>query len=190
MSILTITEQDKMQIDHVAEMTEANATEYTAISDKLVNSYSTDLDALMDRIRIDCVDQEPSDRILEIYTMELSNALYFIGQKLETVGIKEDLTKMAAKEAYNNAYLEHMDAGGAGKKPTVAELTALSEDDSKYQTVINSIYSRVYRQLKYKVDAAYEMLSSIRKIISKRMQENQLSMARQTGGVVVGREEF
>lgn len=190
MSILSVNEQDKVQIDFVAEQTETNSAEYTGISEKLVAAYSIDLDALMTKIRLDCVENEASDKQLENYTMELSNTLYFIGEKLETVGIKEDLTKMAAKEAYNNAYMDHMDAGAGAKKPTVAELTALAEDDSKYQTVINSIYSRVYRQLKYKVDAAYEMLSSLRKIISKRMQENQLSMARQTGGIVVGREEF
>ena len=190
MSVLNVTEMDKIDIDRVSSEAEENSIYYTSISDKLVSAYSQDLDVLMNRIRVDCVENEPSDKVLEVYTMELSNALYFVGQKLETVGIKEDLTKLAAKEAYNDAYLDHMDSGDAKKKPTVAELTALSEADSKYQTVINSIYARVYRQLKYKVDAAYEMLSSIRKIISKRMQDNQLFMARSNGGLVVGKEEF
>lgn len=190
MSILGITGEEEIKIDNVVEMAKDNSEYYTKVSDQLVESYSSDLDNLMSRIRRDCVDVEPSDEALERYTMELSNSLYFIGQKLETVGIKEDLTKMATKEAYNTAYLRYSDTGNGGKKPTVAELTAMSEDDSKYQSVINSIYSRVYRQLKYKVDAAYEMLSSIRKIISKRMQEAQLSMTRQNGGIVVGKEEF
>ena len=190
MSVLGLTEQDTFEFQSAATTAENNSEYYTNISDKLVEAYSHELDELMNRVRADCVDTEPSDKVLEMYTLELSNALYFVGQKLENIGIKDDLTKMAAKEAYNNAYLQHMEAGDAKKKPTVAELTALSEDDSKYQTVINSIYSRVYRQVKYKVDAAYEMLSSIRKIISKRMQELQLSMARQNGGVVLGKEEF
>jgi len=190
MSVLALNEQDEFQVKSAADMAEENAVYYTNISDKLVTAYSSDLDEIMNRIKADCIEVEPSDKMLENYTMELSNALYFIGQKLETIGIKEDLSKMAAKEVYNEAYLNHMDAGDAKKKPTVAELTALSEADAKYQTVINSIYARVYRQIKFKVDAAYEMLSSIRKIISKRMQDNQLSMARQTGGIVVGREEF
>ena len=190
MSVLGLTEQDTFEVQSAATTAENNSEYYTNISDKLVEAYSHELDELMNRVRADCVDTEPSDKVLEMYTLELSNALYFVGQKLENIGIKDDLTKMAAKEAYNNAYLQHMEAGDAKKKPTVAELTALSEDDAKYQTVINSIYSRVYRQVKYKVDAAYEMLSSIRKIISKRMQELQLSMARQNGGVVLGKEEF
>ena len=189
MSILGITPQDEIRIDGTVEMTRDNSEYYTEISDQLVSASSADLDSLMARIRQDCVDSEPSDAVLEQYTLELSNLLYFIGQRLETMGIKEDLTKMAAKEAYNTSYMKYSDVGN-GKKPTVAELTALSEDDSKYQSVINSIYSRVYRQLKYKVDAAYEMLSSIRKIISKRMQDSQLSMTRQSGGIVVGKEEF
>ena len=190
MSILSMTEQDEFQVRKATENAEANAAYYTNISDSLLEAYSSDLDSIMNGIKRDCVDLEPSDKVLENYTIELSNALYFVGQKLESVGIKDDLSKMAAKEIYNESYLKYLDSGDAKKKPTVAELTALSEADAKYQTVLNSIYSRVYRQLKYKVDAAYEMLSSLRKIISKRMQENQLSMARQTGGVVIGRDEF
>ena len=190
MSILGLTGQDEFEVQGAATMAESNAEYYTNISDKLVEAYSQGLDSLMSRIKADCVETEPSDKVLEMYILELSNALYFVGQKLETVGVKEDLTKFAAKEVYNEAYLKYIDTGDAKKKPTVAELTAMSEDDAKYQNVINSIYSRVYRQLKYKVDASYEMLSSLRKILSKRMQDNQLSMARQSGGVVVGREEY
>lgn len=189
MGVLTMNENDKMYVKATADNAEQNSEYYTEISDSLVTSYSSDLDKLMERMRTDCVDNEPTDSVLEAYILELSNLLYFVGRNLESVGIKEDLTKLAAKEVYNNSYLGHMDAG-AGKKPTVAELTALSENDAKYQTVINSIYSHVYRQIKYKVDAAYEMLSSLRKIVSKRMQELQLSMARQTGGIVTGKEEF
>lgn len=190
MSVLSLTAQDEFEVRNASNMAEANAVYYTDISDALVQAYSSDLDTLMHRIKADCIEVEPSDKMLEGYTLELSNALYFIGQKLENIGIKDDLSKMAAKEVYNEAYLNYMNAGDAKKKPTVAELTAMSEADAKYQTVLNSIYARVYRQIKFKVDAAYEMLSSIRKIISKRMQDNQLSMARQTGGVVIGREEF
>ncbi len=189
MSVLCLDENDKFQVNAVAEATESNSEYYMDISNKLVESYSSDLDVLMGRVKVDCVDTEPTDSVIESYILELSNLLYFVGKNVESVGVKEDLTKMAAKEVYNTSYLNHMDAG-AGKKPTVAELTALSEDDAKYQNVINSIYSRVYRQLKYKVDSAYEMLSSLRKVLSKRMQEMQLSATRQGGGVFVGREEF
>ena len=120
--------------------------------------------------------------------MELSNALYFVGSRIESVGIKEDLTKIAAKETYNQAYLDGLATDG--KKPTVAELSATAVDKAKFDTVLNSLYNRVYRQLKFKVDAAYEMLSTIRKVISKRMQEAQLNNSRNNGGMVFGKEEY
>lgn len=175
-------------VGDIMSETDKNVGYFTQISDSLVEAYTQDLDNLMRCIKADTVDQEPSDAILEKYVLELSNMLYFIGQRLENVGVKEDLSKLAAKEVYNNSYMDNLSRDG--KKPTVAELTTMAENDSKYETVINSIYSRAYRQIKYKSDAAYEMLSSLRKIISKRMQEYQLSFSRQNGGIVTGREEF
>ena len=144
----------------------------------------------MNNIREDTIDNTPSDEILEKYVLELSNLLYFLGTRLETVGIKDDITKMSAKEVYNNTYTDNLDVAPGGKKPTVAELNVMSENASRYETVVNSIYSRVYRQIKFKIDGAYEMLASLRKIVSKRMQENQLSYTRNSGSVVIGSEEF
>lgn len=168
--------------------TDQNTEYFTNISDSLVNAYTVDLDELMKRIKLDTVDTEPTDSLLEHYVLELSNLLYFIGQRLENMGIKEDLSKIATKEVYNNSYMDNLSR--EGKKPTVAELTTMAENDSKYESVITNIYSRAYRQIKYKTDAAYEMLSSLRKIISRRMQEYQLSFTRQNNGIVTGREEF
>jgi hypothetical protein len=176
-------------VNEVVKSTEENSQYFTNISDSLVLGYTSDLDQLMIKIHVDTVENEATDAQLEKYILELSNALYFIGARLEAMGIKDDLSKLAAKQVYNEAYLD-APVDAKGKKPTVAELTAIAEDSSRYETIMNNIYSRAYRQIKYKVDAAYEMLSSIRKIISKRMQDNQLSAARQSGGVVVGREEF
>lgn len=158
----------------VVETTERNVTEFTGVSDKLISSLTTDLDRLMEDIHTDMVENNASDYALEKYSLELSNMLYFMGTKLETMGIKDDLSKMAAKEVYNASYLDNSSV--VGKKPTVAELSATAENDSRYETIMNSIYTRTYKQLKFKIDAGYEMLNTIRKVISKRMQDAQLSM--------------
>lgn len=189
MSILTDA-TNRQFVDAEIAVAEENASYYVGMSDKIVNSYSGDLDRLMEKVKSECIDEEPSDNTLEANILELSNLLYFVGKSSESVGIMEDLAKLASKEAYNNSYLDNSAPTDAKKKPTVAELTAMAEDDSKYQNVINSIYARVYRQLKFKVDAAYEMLSSLRKVLSKRMQEMQLSAVRTSGGVTFGKEEF
>lgn len=184
-------EQSKVEITNVFEKTDEASSLFTNISDEVVKAYTSDLDKLLVKIKENAVETTPSDNILEKFVMELSNILYFMGTRLESVGIKDDITKLSAKEVYNNSYTNNLtNVGDQKKKPTVAELTVMAENDSRYQTVVNNIYSRVYRQIKYKIDAAYEMLSSLRKIISKRMQENQLDYTRNTGSVVVGSEEF
>lgn len=184
-------EQSKVEITNVFEKTDEASSLFTNISDEVVKAYTSDLDKLLVKIKENAVENTPSDNILEKFVMELSNILYFMGTRLESVGIKDDITKLSAKEVYNNSYTNNLtNVGDQKKKPTVAELTVMAENDSRYQTVVNNIYSRVYRQIKYKIDAAYEMLSSLRKIISKRMQENQLDYTRNTGSVVVGSEEF
>ena len=178
------------KINTIFDNTDKNTNYFTQISDKVVTAYTNDLDALMNNIREDTIDNTPSDEILEKYVLELSNLLYFLGTRLETVGIKDDITRMSAKEVYNNTYTDNLDVAPGGKKPTVAELNVMSENASRYETVVNFIYSRVYRQIKFKIDGAYEMLASLRKIVSKRMQENQLSYTRNSGSVVIGSEEF
>lgn len=177
------------QIDELVRETEENVTYFTNISDSLVLGYTSDLDKLMIRVHVDTVENEATDDQLEKYILELSNTLYFIGSRLEAMGIKDDLSKLAAKQVYNESYLD-APVDAKGKKPTVAELSAMAENDSRYETIMNNIYSRAYRQIKYKVDAAYEMLASLRKVITKRMQEAQLAFQRNNGTLVMGTEEF
>ena len=177
------------KIDEVVTDTEKNVSYFTHISDNLVRGYTEPLDNLMVKIQAVTIDNDATDDQLEKYILELSNSLYFIGDKLESMGIRDDLSKLAAKQVYNDAYLEAGEVT-SGKKPTVAELTAVAEGTSRYETIMNHIYSRAYRQIKFKVDAAYEMLASLRKVISKRMQEAQLSMQRNNGTLVMGSEEF
>lgn len=176
------------KIDEIASATENNSEYFLQISDKLVEEATRDLDKLMLTINHLTLDEDVSDNQLEHLILELSNLLYFMGNKLENMGVKDDLAKLSAKEAYNDAYLE--ETGKYEKKPTVAELTAKAEDTSRYETIMSNIYSRVYRQIKFKIDAAYEMLASLRKVLSKRMQDAQLSAQRNNGTLVIGSEEF
>lgn len=179
---------DMNKVDEVVTTTENNVTQFNSITDNLVTAYTKDIDDLMLRVNADVVEVEASDNVLEKYILELSNALYFVGTKLEGMGIRDDLSKLAAKEVFNNAYLD-APLDEKGKKPTVAEITAMAEGESRYETIMNNIYSRAYRQIKYKVDAAYEMLASLRKILSKRMQDAALNNSTNHGSMVFGNEE-
>lgn len=154
------------------------------ISNNILKSYTEHLDDLMQDLysKVANPSTNISDTDLERYYLELTNLVYFMGEKLETVGVKDDISRAAAKEMYNKSYLDTAKSpaaviGNSGKatKLTVSEITAIAESAAINEQVINMIFSRVYKQIKFKVDAAFEMIGTLRKIISKRMQEQQLS---------------
>lgn len=177
LSETVLTAPEKEKLNGIIATTEDNLSYYISISEKLVKEYTSDFDELMQDLKEDLVDGEPTDAVIEKYVLELNNMLYFLGEKLEGVGIRDDLSRMASKEVFNNKYLESREKDAERKnKTTVPELTAIAEDASKYEAILNSIYSRVYKQIKLKMDAGYDMVNTLRKVISRRMQEVSLSI--------------
>lgn len=141
------------------------------ISDRLVNKYCKDLDNLMSVIRKELQNNgEITDEELEIHILDLANTLYFIGSAQEDLGIKEDTCKAIRQEIYS---FYRNEATG-----TVADKTALAELACQQETMTLAIYSRAYKKAKLRMDAGYEMLNSLKKIMNKRIAEMELSNSR------------
>ena len=98
-----------------------------------------------------------------------------MGEKLERLGLHDDVSKAQFREAYNNAYLDAQTSLSAQGKPTVAMLTISAENGSVNETVVNAIYARSYKTFKFKVDSGFEMVKTLSKIISRRMSEDKLA---------------
>lgn len=177
-----LNEPDKNKINELFNNTNDNVEYFEGIVKTVIEHYSSDLDGLMKNIynEIICIDQ-PALNTLEKYFLELSNCLYYMGDKLERLGVYDVMSKNSYKEVYNNKYLGLTDVGDSKKKPTVAELTALSENEAQYEGIVNDIYAKAYKILKNKIEAATTMLNSISKIISKRMIEMQLNSVAPSG---------
>lgn len=144
------------------------------ISDKLVNNYCKDLDDLMSIIREELQDNGGiTDAELEFHIMDLANTLYFTGSTQEDLGIKEDTCRAIRQEVY----LKARDNG----KGTVADKTARAELAAQSETLTLAIYSRTYKKVKLKVEAGYEMLNSLKKIMNRRISELELSNSRYIG---------
>jgi len=142
-----------------------------------VDNQTTELDNLMTSIYNDIISvEDPATSSIEKYFLALSNCLYFLGERLEKIGIYDDLSKAHAKEAYNLAYLNYTQSTtDTKKKVTVAEAQSAAETDVTYENMINTIYARTYKIFKYKIESAQTMLSSLSKMLSKRMQDEQLA---------------
>lgn len=166
--------QEELDAIYGALDKDVNYAEMIAVD--TVSTKTTQLDNLMKEIYSEIVCQEePATSSIERYFLALSNCLYFLGENLEKIGIYDDISKAKAKEKYNNAYLEFVNPVDAKKKVTVAEAQTSAENSSTTEALINTIYSRAYKIFKYKIESAQTMLSTLSKMLSKRMQDEQLA---------------
>lgn len=140
------------------------------LSDSLVRKYCKDLNILMLNIQGFIKANNVTDEFLETTILDLANILYFTGSAQEDLGIKEDICKSIRQEVYSKA---RENASG-----TVADKTAQAELISQQETITLAIYSRAYKKVKLRMDAGYEMLNSLKKVMNKRITEMELSNSR------------
>lgn len=170
-------------IKNVISETEENYGVYSSIAEEVVTRYTKSLDDIMTGVYTDIISvSDPSISTFEKYHLELSNCLYFMQERLEKLGSLDYLSKTKYKEVYNQAYLDNqLPDATSNKKKTVNELVAISEEASKSEAITNDIYSRAYKILKNKIDAANTMISTLSKSISRRMGEEYLPSTPITG---------
>lgn len=145
----------------------------SAIMDKIVNEivapYTKDLDKYVAFIR-DCLkdgENPPSDTELEDYCMNLATYIYFAGGMCEQLGIRDDISRAVYKEVYNTARDNY--------SGTINDKNARAELETQHEQLVNVCYTRSYRIVKAKVDNAQELLSSCKKVLTRRMNEYQLT---------------
>ena len=166
---------DMTQLNQLITDTDESVAQYERIQAGIVSTYTTYLDALMQRVYTEIVSVDnPSIDILEKYFMELTNAIYFAFDKTEKVGIYDDISKSQMKETYNKAYLDSQNPAN-GVKNTVASSTAIAESAAAMNTILNSIYNRSYKVIRNKIDSAQDMVKVLSKLISRRMTEMQMT---------------
>ena len=136
----------------------------------IITPYCKDLDAYVKFIATCLKDGEkpPTTTELEDFCMNLSTYIYFAGGMCEQLGIRDDISKAVWKEMYNTA----RDNNATG---TIADKNTQAELQSQHEQLVNVCYSRAYKTMKAKVDSAQELLSSCKKVLSHRMQEEQLT---------------
>lgn len=159
-------------IDIVVKNVDNISATIKELSDKLVEKYCTPLDVEMEVIRLELKENNSlTDDTLEKHILELANILYFTGSAQEDLGIKEDTCKAIRQEVYSKAREQ-----ATGK--TIADKTAQAELIAQTETMTLAIYSRAYKKVKLRMDAGYEMLNSLKKVMNKRITEMELSNSR------------
>ena len=160
---------DISKVKNIKLHIEDNATIVEGIVDEIIQPYCKDLDRYVSFVA-DCLkdgETPPTTAELEDFCLNLSAQIYFAGGMCENLGIKDDISKAVWKETYNNARDDY--------KGTIADKNAQAELQSQQEQLTNVCFSRAYKKMKSKIDAAQELLSSCKKVLSHRMQEEQLT---------------
>ena len=164
---------DALQIDKVKSIrlhVEDNSDKINDIVYDIIQPYCEQLDKYVDFISSVLKDGEnpPTDSELDDFCLNLATCIYFACGMCEQLGIKDDISKAIYKEVYH-ASRNNVDKG------TVADKDSLAELASQQEYLTNVCYSRAYKIMKAKVENAQELLSSIKKVLSHRMQEQELT---------------
>jgi hypothetical protein len=150
-------------------MVEEDFQQLNAIIERIIKPYCKSLDDSIKQITkaLHDIHNPPTTTELDYYCMHLSTDIYWAASMSEQLGIKDDISKAIYKETYNR--VRDTSEGTVADKNTLAELS------SQQEYLTNVCYSRAYRIMKSKVENAQELLQSIKKVLSHRISEQELT---------------
>ena len=167
---ITLDEAGVKKVNELKERIEEDSKQVSEIINTIIKPYCKDLDKYILFIK-DCLadgTNPPTDEELEDFCMNLSTYIYFAGGMVEQLGIRDDVSKAVYKEMYHTKRSE-LDKG------TVADKDSLAELASQEEYITNVCFNRAYKIMKAKVENAQELLSSVKKVLSRRCAEMELT---------------
>lgn len=166
---------DLKKVDSIKLHVEDNSEIMDNVVKEIIASYVDELDKYVRFIK-DCLkdgENPPTDQELDDFCLNLSTYIYFAGGMCEQLGIRDDISRAIYKETYNT--IRDRASGTISDKNTTAELEA------QHEQLVNICYNRAYKIVKAKVDNAQELLSSCKKVLTRRM--NEANLTHMTGGM-------
>ena len=169
-SNLVIDNLDRERFTKDIEIVKKDKEYLLEISNKICSEFTAHLDQLMQSVYLDIKDDKVSDKMLENSYLELTSLVYFLGDKLESLGIEQTVASARNQEIFNRLYQE--------AEGTIKDKQAFAEENSKYEYFLKAVYDSVYKRIKLKMDAAYEMVSTLKRVIAARTSEKSMSQGR------------
>lgn len=165
-----LTDEQLDSIGDIRQTVESDSAAIDRIVNEIIQPYCKDLDAYVLFIK-DCLkdgENPPTNDELDDFCLNLSTFIYFAGGMCEQLGIRDDIAKAVYKEMYHTKRSE-LNSGTIADKDSLAELASQSE------AVASFTYTRAYKTMKAKVENAQELLSSVKKVLSHRLSEMELT---------------
>lgn len=169
---------DQSTLQTYIDNIDKDVNEFTEITNNIIKKQSSDLDSLMQDLKSAVTQPDAvSTDAVERYYAELTNLLYFMAERLNKLSIYKDISKATSKEAYNNKYVTYSSEKDEKGKSirTVNENVALAESTTQYEATVATIYSSAYDALRIKYDAAQEMVTTLKNILKRRVNEEYIN---------------
>ena len=165
----------KKEIEGILDKVEKNSIQIEQLISKLADSYCKDVDEIVSNFKEIVMDAKnpPTDEELDDMVMQLPTHLYFMGQAQEIFGIREDISKSAKAEVFNRIHQL--------TKGTIADKQAAGEAGTLYEDMVWKAYQRACKRIKQKIESAYELLASLKKVVGRRETEMQLTRMKMGG---------
>lgn len=163
------------EVRNILEKVEVTSENLDDIVNNIVSTYCEELDKFMKLVydMLNDTEVSPTDEELEVIILKLPTILYFVSEAIETLSIREEASKLLKLEKYSVAHQECV--GKISEKNIFAELST-----SEY-TLTQLCYQKAAKKIKYKIDAAYEQINSVKKVLSKRLLDAQLTNSERGG---------
>jgi hypothetical protein len=157
-------------IEEILTKVDVDSAKIQEIVDNIVKPYVEDLDNYVDFIRsiLEDGNNPPTAVELDDFIMNLSVFIYYASSMQEQLGIKDDIARAVYKEMYHTSR-DSLEKGTVSDKDSLAELA------SQQEALVSVCYKRAYSIVRAKVTAAQEIMSSVKKIISRRMSEAEIT---------------
>lgn len=162
--------EDLNALNEIKLRVEDNSKQIDEIIEHIIHPYIKDLDRYVSFVR-DCLkdgEKPPTVSELEDFCMNLSTLIYFASGMCENLGVRDDIAKAVYKEQYHASR-------SSLEKGTVADKDSLAELNSRQEQIVSICFTRAYKTLKSKIDAAQELLASAKKVLSNRITEMELT---------------
>lgn len=147
----------------------ATTIQVNEMVDEIVKHYCDGTDELMLKIQEILFaenDNELSNTELDSIVLKIPVLVYFASAGQEYVGLQEDVAKFARQLEFS----KHFNTAAG----TVADKTNYAETKANEEEVVRVVYSRAYKIIRGKMEMALELLQSAKKVISRRMGEQQI----------------
>lgn len=158
---------DTERISKDIEVVKEDKEYLQGISDKLTSEFTNHLDKVMQDTYLLIKNDKLDDKELERKFLEITNLIYFLGDKLESLGIELTVASSRNQEVFNKLFQE--------AEGTIKDKQSTAEEGSKYEHLLKAIYESVYKRIKLKMDAAYEMVSTLKRTQQARISAKDLS---------------